>query len=316
MSKCPYCHQRKGKRACPALNGLICSQCCGSHRLSSIACPDDCVFLDSNLDYQQKRVGERFEQDRRTFYQELLELGGERATEIFYVFEALTFRFFQSRRDAQDGEAIAGIECLRRSFSPIHVPEPAPPAFGEELKKEFKVFGERQTLDSTLATAVLDAFAAAPDSRLFGIRRDGQVDCAAFVYDAVYEPHGLTLILFLIRMVRVVGWRMTRTMAQVLSEKPEREERRLELMILGTRARCQKLGLGRSMMHHVYAFARGRGYQSVVLQVAKETPAFGFYLREGFLVEKELALPTMPLCLLRCPLDERGVEGDASYGER
>ena len=103
------------------------------------------MFLDSNLDYQQKRVGERFEQDRRTFYQELLELGGERATEIFYVFEALTFRFFQSRRDAQDGEAIAGIECLRRSFSPIHVPEPSPPAFGEELKKEFKVLGERQT---------------------------------------------------------------------------------------------------------------------------------------------------------------------------
>jgi len=156
MSKCLYCEQRKGKRSCPALNGLICSQCCGSHRVVSIACPADCVFLDSNLDYQQKRVGERFEQDRRTFYRELMELGGERAAEIFYVFEALTFRFFQSRRDAQDGEMIAGIECLRRSFSPIHVPEASPPAFGEELKKEYKVLGERQTLDSTLTTAVLD----------------------------------------------------------------------------------------------------------------------------------------------------------------
>ena len=101
MGKCLYCHQRKGKRSCPALNGVICSQCCGSHRLSSIPCPNDCVFLDSSLDYQQKRVGERFEQERRTFYQELLELGGERATEIFYVFEALTFRYFQSRRDAR-----------------------------------------------------------------------------------------------------------------------------------------------------------------------------------------------------------------------
>lgn len=90
------------------------------------------------------------------FYRELLDVGGEKATEIFYVFEALTFRYFQGRRDAQDGEVKAGIECLRRSFSPIHVPEPAPPAFGEELKKEFKVLGERQTLDSTLATAVLD----------------------------------------------------------------------------------------------------------------------------------------------------------------
>ncbi|MDX1411070.1 MAG: hypothetical protein R3351_02855, partial [Nitrospirales bacterium] len=75
MSKCLYCHQKKGKRECPALTGLICSTCCGIHRLSSINCPDDCVFLDTNLDYQQKRVGERFEQERRTFYQELLDLG-------------------------------------------------------------------------------------------------------------------------------------------------------------------------------------------------------------------------------------------------
>ena len=156
MSKCLYCHQRKGKRACPALAGLICSQCCGAHRVENIACPADCVFLDSNRDYQQKRVGERFEQERRLFYQDLMELGGERAAEIFYVFEALTFRHFQSRRDAQDGEVITGMECLRRSFSPIHVPEPSPPAFGEELKKEYKVLGERQSLDPTLTTSVLD----------------------------------------------------------------------------------------------------------------------------------------------------------------
>ena len=156
MSKCGHCHQRKGKRACPALNGVICSQCCGTHRVESIACPADCVYLDANWEYQQKRVGELFEHDRRMFYRELLELGGERATEVFYVFEALTFRFFQARRDAQDSEVIAGMECLRRSFSLIHVPEAAPPAFGEELKKEYKVFGERQKLDPTLTTSVLD----------------------------------------------------------------------------------------------------------------------------------------------------------------
>ena len=79
-------------------------------------------------------------------------------------------------------------------------------------------------------------------------------------------------------------------------------------MILGTRADCQGLGLGRAMMHHIFKFARGQGYQSVVLEVAKETPAFGFYLREGFLVEKEIALPTMPLCLLRRPLTEHAAD--------
>ena len=42
---CDFCKQRKGKRACPALGGSICSQCCGQHRLQAIHCPSDCAFL-------------------------------------------------------------------------------------------------------------------------------------------------------------------------------------------------------------------------------------------------------------------------------
>lgn len=42
---CVFCQQRKGKRACPALGGSICSQCCGQHRLQAIRCPSDCAFL-------------------------------------------------------------------------------------------------------------------------------------------------------------------------------------------------------------------------------------------------------------------------------
>ena len=156
MSKCSYCEQRKGKRPCPALSGFICSQCCGTFRMNKISCPPDCVYLDSNHEYQQKRVGALFEQDRRTFYKELMELGGERAAEVFYVLEALTYRFFQSRPEAQDGEIIDGLTHLRQSFSPIHIPGAAPAAFGEELKKEYKTLDDRQPLDTHMATQVLD----------------------------------------------------------------------------------------------------------------------------------------------------------------
>jgi hypothetical protein len=114
------------------------------------------VFLEVNDDYQQKRAGERFELERRTFYRELLDFGGERATEIFYVFEALAFRYFQERRDAQDADVLEGLQSLRRSFSLIQIPESGMPAFGEELRKEFKVFGERQALEPTMVTEVLD----------------------------------------------------------------------------------------------------------------------------------------------------------------
>ena len=62
-------------------------------------------------------------------------------------------------------------------------------------------------------------------------------------------------------------------------------------------------GLGRKMLRHLFDFARERGYASVVLEAPKLTPAFGFYLREGFKVEKEISLPMMPLCMMRRPLD-------------
>src|SRR5262249_37174423 len=44
---CVSCGKRKGKRACPALRGLICTTCCGTKRLKEIACPGDCQYLAS-----------------------------------------------------------------------------------------------------------------------------------------------------------------------------------------------------------------------------------------------------------------------------
>jgi hypothetical protein len=44
---CVSCRQRKGKRACPALRGLICPTCCGTKRLKEINCPPDCQYLAS-----------------------------------------------------------------------------------------------------------------------------------------------------------------------------------------------------------------------------------------------------------------------------
>lgn len=43
--KCLSCNIRKGRRECPALGGMICSQCCGSKRGVEIRCPDDCQYF-------------------------------------------------------------------------------------------------------------------------------------------------------------------------------------------------------------------------------------------------------------------------------
>jgi hypothetical protein len=42
---CPLCGQRKARRGCPALGTQICAVCCGTKRLTEIACPGGCPYL-------------------------------------------------------------------------------------------------------------------------------------------------------------------------------------------------------------------------------------------------------------------------------
>lgn len=159
MSHCVYCKQRKGKRPCPALGGLICSQCCGEHRIVRVSCPTDCAFLGTGSEYQQLRLSELFMPVRREFYRELGELGGEKAVALYNLIEVVTFSYFHGRRDGQDAEVVAAIQALRRTLSPLHVPAAPMPVFAEHLKKEYDTFKKQnpqQIADTSMAPEVLD----------------------------------------------------------------------------------------------------------------------------------------------------------------
>ena len=60
---CPLCRRRRGRRACPALGEQICSVCCGTKRLTQIACPPDCVYLQSATDHPPAVVQRQRERD-------------------------------------------------------------------------------------------------------------------------------------------------------------------------------------------------------------------------------------------------------------
>ncbi len=55
MAKCVTCGERKGNRMCPAVNGDICSLCCGSKRQKEIPCVDSCGYLKKGSEYQLDR---------------------------------------------------------------------------------------------------------------------------------------------------------------------------------------------------------------------------------------------------------------------
>jgi hypothetical protein len=42
---CKICGKRRARRACPAVNGDICTICCGTEREVSLSCPLECEYL-------------------------------------------------------------------------------------------------------------------------------------------------------------------------------------------------------------------------------------------------------------------------------
>jgi hypothetical protein len=130
--------------------------------MTRITCPADCIYLDANSAYQQKRAGERFSLERRDFYKTLFELGGEPAAALFNLIEITAFGYFYNRRDGQDGEVVTAVQSLRRTLSPLHIPAGPPPVFAERLKTEYEAFAKQQsqpgraTLDPHMAIEVID----------------------------------------------------------------------------------------------------------------------------------------------------------------
>ena len=60
---CPLCGRRRARRACPALGEPICSVCCGTKRRTQIACPPDCVYLESAIAHPPAVVQRQRERD-------------------------------------------------------------------------------------------------------------------------------------------------------------------------------------------------------------------------------------------------------------
>jgi len=50
---CKVCEKNRAKRHCPALEGGICSTCCGTQREVTIDCPLDCVYLRESRQHER-----------------------------------------------------------------------------------------------------------------------------------------------------------------------------------------------------------------------------------------------------------------------
>lgn len=152
---------------------------------------------------------------------------------------------------------------------------------------------------AAMLTLFLDTFSVPGRSRLFGIRHDGTLACVALCLDARFEPGLPTMLAMFYRTGRILGLGSLWDFIQAFSKRPKYAEPYLELFILGTAPACQKMGLGRSMLRHIYRFAAGQGFRGVILGAAKDSPAYGFYVREGFINDREVFFRGLPIHNMR-----------------
>ncbi len=109
---CPLCTTRKPRRACPALGRDICTVCCGTKRLTEIACPASCVYLASARHHPAAVVVRQRERDFR-FALPMLQKLTERAYQMLLLFQDVVRRYRRSAIpplvDADVAEAAASL---------------------------------------------------------------------------------------------------------------------------------------------------------------------------------------------------------------
>lgn len=128
------------------------------------------------------------------------------------------------------------------------------------------------------------------------VRKDDKIICGSVSVDSKKEPSMFSLIRFIISLSLALGWKAARELEIVHREEPRYEERYLELVILGTLPKYQMKGYGRRMLRFLKGLAKREGYKGIILVADANTPAYCFYSKEGFIVDKEVKVGKSELC--------------------
>ncbi|MCS6846109.1 MAG: GNAT family N-acetyltransferase [Anaerolineae bacterium] len=173
-------------------------------------------------------------------------------------------------------------------FTQAFAERPLIPAIGSRTKDVQRVL-----------SAFLDFFGGTKQAQWHGIREGNRLVCAALSVDASEEPSPFALFRFIFALSQAIGCRAARELEVVHKEAPKHAGRYLELVLLGTSPEHQGRGFGRKVLRSLIETAKKQGFDGVILVADRDTPAFRFYLKEGFQVDKEFTVGETALCWMR-----------------
>ncbi len=151
MSLCVYCGKRAGKRACPALGGVICPTCCGQHRGIDISCPISCRYFKEHEGYQRTRLAEEFHALWIAKTEPLYRAHKERVINLLVTAEMLIYQFYRERALGTDNEVLEAWETVRRRFSPVMIVEAGMTALASHLWEGLQEYLKKESLTAAEA---------------------------------------------------------------------------------------------------------------------------------------------------------------------
>lgn len=153
MAACVSCGQRKGKRSCPALGGLICPKCCGTKRVVEIHCPPDCRYLSHERYQGEKILGAASPLQQR--YLEASRSGRAHFETMIFVDLCLADHL-RAHPDTPPAAVREGVRFLRRLASPLETIEGVTGLLEQRLEATLRPLLERGSLDRDLLVAVAE----------------------------------------------------------------------------------------------------------------------------------------------------------------
>ncbi len=155
MALCTYCHQKAGKRACPALGDLICPSCCGQHRGIEIRCPISCKYFKAHEHYQRLRLAEEFHTLWIEKTEPLYKAGKERLIDLIAMIEMLIYQFYRERALGTDSEVAEALEFVKRRFGPLMIVEAGGTALATHLWNGLQEFLKKEPITPEEASQAL-----------------------------------------------------------------------------------------------------------------------------------------------------------------
>jgi len=132
-----------------------------------------------------------------------------------------------------------------------------------------------------------------------GLKINDRLISVAHCVDATAKPKKIMTLKFALALFRRSGFKIIKQIMIYDKNKPIYDGPNLEIMLYGTLPEYQKQGYGKELMEFIYSEAKKQGYKGVTGITNKSKPAYRFYMKNDWFVDKEFSINNHTLCWVR-----------------